>query len=116
MSTGTDRTQESGEVSERAARAVAEAARETEWTRPSFAKGLYLGRFDPDLIHPLRVPTPEEQAAGEAFMARLEEYCRTMAGRPIERDARIPDDYLAGPGRTRHLRHEDLRSNTAAWA
>ena len=35
------------------ARAVAEAARETSWDRPSFAKGLYLGSFDLSLIHPL---------------------------------------------------------------
>ena len=29
-------------------------------------------------------------------MARLTEYCRTMSGRTIERDARIPDEYLTG--------------------
>ena len=40
------------QVTERQAREVAEAARETEWTRPSFAKELYLGRFDVVLIHP----------------------------------------------------------------
>jgi len=96
MSTGTDRTQEAGEVSERAARAVAEAARETEWTRPSFAKSLYLGRFDPDLIHPHPLPAPEEQAAGETFLARLEEFARTMDGARIERESRIPDEYLQG--------------------
>ena len=38
-------------VTEQDARAVAEAARETEW-RPSFAKELYLGRFRLDLVHP----------------------------------------------------------------
>src|SRR4051812_42236406 len=36
---------------ERKAREVAEAARERQWTRPSFAKGLYLGAFDVGLIH-----------------------------------------------------------------
>jgi hypothetical protein len=34
------------------ARELAEAAREAEWDRPSFAKGLYLGRFDLSLVHP----------------------------------------------------------------
>ncbi|NKX49896.1 acyl-CoA dehydrogenase, partial [Arthrobacter deserti] len=96
MSTGTDRAPASEEVSERTARAVAEAARETEWTRPSFAKGLYLGHFDPDLIHPHPVPSPEQQAAGDAFLARLEEFARTMDGRRIERESRIPDEYLRG--------------------
>ncbi|MFD1212314.1 acyl-CoA dehydrogenase family protein [Arthrobacter sp. GCM10027362] len=96
MSTGTDRTPTPEEVGERAARAVTEAARETEWTRPSFAKGLYLGHFDPDLIHPHPVPTPEERSAGDAFLARLEAYARTLDGRLIEREARIPDEYLQG--------------------
>ena len=40
------RTARPTQVTERQAREVAEAARETEWTRPSFAKELYLGRFD----------------------------------------------------------------------
>lgn len=78
------------------ARAIAEAARETEWTRPSFAKGLYLGSFDLGLIHPWPAAKPNDVERGEAFMARLTEYCRTMSGRTIERDAKIPDEYLRG--------------------
>ena len=31
---------------------VAEASRETEWTKPSFGKELFLGHFRLDLIHP----------------------------------------------------------------
>jgi alkylation response protein AidB-like acyl-CoA dehydrogenase len=76
------------------ARAVAEAARETGWERPSFAKGLYLGSFDLTLVHPWPTPDPGDVERGEAFMARLTEYARTMDGRVIERDARIPDEYL----------------------
>ena len=34
------------------ARDVAEAARETEWSHPSFVRELFLGRFRADLIHP----------------------------------------------------------------
>ena len=83
------------EVSERQAREVAEAARQTEWTRPSFAKELYLGRFDFSLVHPHpRVPA-EETVRGEAFLTALGEGCRSMDGRRIERDARIPDEYVA---------------------
>jgi alkylation response protein AidB-like acyl-CoA dehydrogenase len=78
------------------ARAVAEAARETGWDRPSFAKGLYLGSFDLSLVHPWPTPDPADVERGEAFMARLTEYARTMDGRIIERDARIPDEYLRG--------------------
>ena len=78
------------------ARAVAEAARESGWDRPSFAKGLYLGSFDLDLVHPWPVADPASLERGEEFMARLTEFAKTMSGRVIEREARIPDDYIKG--------------------
>ena len=78
------------------ARAVAEAARETNWDRPSFAKGLYLGSFDLSLIHPWPQAPADDVERGDAFMERLTAYCRTMSGRTIEREARIPDEYLSG--------------------
>ena len=78
------------------ARAITEAARETAWDRPSFAKGLYLGNFDLSLIHPWPEAKTEDVERGDEFMARLTAYCRTMSGRVIERNAKIPDEYLAG--------------------
>jgi hypothetical protein len=63
------------DVSEKKAREVAEAARETEWTRPSFAKGIYLGSFDLSLIHPYPRAAAEDAARGEDFLGRLREYC-----------------------------------------
>ncbi|CAN5268545.1 acyl-CoA dehydrogenase family protein [soil metagenome] len=84
------------DVSERTARAVAEAARETEWVRPSFAKGLYLGAFDLSLIHPYPATNAQDAARGDAFLAELTAYCVTLDGARIERDDRIPDDYLEG--------------------
>ncbi|HET7173309.1 MAG TPA: acyl-CoA dehydrogenase family protein [Nocardioidaceae bacterium] len=87
----------SAQVSEREAREVAEAARETEWSRPSFAKELYLGNFDFALIHPHpRAAAGDEAASGMDFLSRLEAYCATLDGRLIEREDRIPDDYLKG--------------------
>ncbi len=76
------------------ARAVAEAARDASWDRPSFAKGLYLGSFDLDLIHPWPEAPADDVERGEAFLASLTALCRTMSGRTIERDALIPDEYL----------------------
>ena len=78
------------------ARALAEASRETDWVRPSFAKRLYLGSFDLGLIHPWPKARAEDVERGEAFMERLTEYARTLSGRVIERDAKIPDDYIRG--------------------
>ncbi|MCX2748213.1 acyl-CoA dehydrogenase family protein [Arthrobacter sp. MI7-26] len=94
MTSATDN--KSTDVTAAEARAVAEAARETEWNRPSFAKGLYLGDFDLGLIHPWPQARAEDVERGEEFMAKLTEFCGTMSGRMIERDAKIPDEYLAG--------------------
>ncbi|WP_120519528.1 acyl-CoA dehydrogenase family protein [Arthrobacter celericrescens] len=89
-------TAASSDVTAAEARAVAEAAREQDWSRPSFAKGLYLGNFDLGLIHPWPQARADDVERGEAFMAELRRYCETMDGRAIERDSRIPDNYLAG--------------------
>ncbi|MBM7849763.1 acyl-CoA dehydrogenase family protein [Arthrobacter roseus] len=86
--------QQATNVSEREAREVAEAARETEWVRPSFAKGLYLGNFNLELIHPHPTPDDDEAADGEAFLKKLRAYAVTMDGPLIEREAKIPDSYL----------------------
>ncbi|MHA7156258.1 acyl-CoA dehydrogenase family protein [Arthrobacter sp. TMN-50] len=83
-------------VTQRRAREVAEAARETEWTRPSFAKGLYLGSFDLGLVHPHPRPLAAEQEKGDAFIKGLTDYAATLDGSRIEREAQIPDEYLSG--------------------
>jgi alkylation response protein AidB-like acyl-CoA dehydrogenase len=82
-------------VTDSESRAVAEAARETEWDRPSFARGLYLGRFDLGLVHPHPRARPDDEARGEEFLKRLREVCEGFDGTRIERDDRIPDEYLA---------------------
>jgi len=96
MSAKTERQTTASDTSERRAREVAEAARETEWIRPSFAKGLYLGAFDLTLIHPHPQPSPEDAERGDAFLAGLTVYCRTLDGGQIERENRVPDQYIAG--------------------
>ncbi|WP_137993034.1 acyl-CoA dehydrogenase family protein [Streptomyces vilmorinianum] len=84
-------------VTEREARQVAEAAREQDWRKPSFAKELFLGRFRLDLIHPHPLPSEEDVRRGEAFLAKLRDFCETrIDGRLIEREARIPDEVVAG--------------------
>ncbi len=87
-------------VTERDARKVAEAARETEWRKPSFGKELFLGRLRLDLIDPWPQPDPAYAAKGRAFLDRLAEFCRTsIDNQVIERDAKIPDEVLTGLAR-----------------
>lgn len=84
-------------VTEREARQVAEAAREQDWRKPSFAKELFLGRFRLDLIHPHPLPADEDVRRGEAFLARLRDFCENeIDGQRIEREARIPDETVRG--------------------
>lgn len=84
-------------VTEREARQVAEAAREQDWRKPSFAKELFLGRFRLDLIHPHPLPADDDVQRGEEFLAKLRDFCETkIDGSVIERDARIPDDVITG--------------------
>ncbi|WP_030667130.1 acyl-CoA dehydrogenase family protein [Streptomyces cellulosae] len=84
-------------VTEREARQVAEAAREQDWRKPSFAKELFLGRFRLDLIHPHPMPATEDAQRGEEFLAKLRDFCETkIDGALIEREARIPDAIIDG--------------------
>ncbi|MFB9851078.1 acyl-CoA dehydrogenase family protein [Micromonospora andamanensis] len=91
---------DAGQVSEKEARQVAEAARQTTWDRPSFGKELFLGRLRLDLIDPWPRPDPEEQARAEEFLGRLRDYVAAeVDGAAIERDARIPDEVFQGLAR-----------------
>lgn len=84
-------------ASEQQARQVAEAARETQWRKPSFGKELFLGRFRLDLVHPHPRGDAGSIERGEAFLIRLREFCVSdIDGRTIERDGRIPDPVIKG--------------------
>ena len=87
----------SAEVTERDARQVAEAARETEWRKPSFAKQLFLGRLRMDLVHPHPRATEEQRRKGEEYLEKMRAFCETAVdGLLIEQDARIPDKVVRG--------------------
>ncbi|BCB84385.1 acyl-CoA dehydrogenase family protein [Phytohabitans suffuscus] len=84
-------------VSEKQARQVAEAARESEWRKPSFGKELFLGRFRLDLIDPWPAASPESVADAESYLAKLDAYVRSdVDGARIEREASIPDEVFRG--------------------
>jgi alkylation response protein AidB-like acyl-CoA dehydrogenase len=78
-------------VSEQEARDVAEAARETEWTHPSFVRELFLGRFRLDLIHPHPKEDPEDAARAAPFLARLKEFLTRVDSDAIDRTGEIPE-------------------------
>lgn len=82
------------DATEAEARQLAEAARAAEWDRPSFARGLYLGRFDLSLIHPHPRGPADVVESGEAFLVHLRAVCETLDGQRVEREGQIPDEFL----------------------
>ena len=84
-------------VSEKQAREVVEAARESEWKLPSFGKQLFLGDFRLDLIHPQPRLDSAAVEKGERFLAQLRVLLETEVDPlEIERDAKIPDRVIDG--------------------
>ena len=82
------------EVDEKEARAVAEAARETQWDQPSFVKELFLGDLRMDLITPFPEPDPAEDAKGRKFIEEVRTYLETVDVRAIDRTGKVPRDVI----------------------
>src|ERR1041384_1417629 len=83
-----------GLASEQEARDVAEAAREGEWTGPSFVRELFLGRFRLDLIHPHPADDSNEAARAKPFLDRLEAFLKRVDSDMIDRTGEIPEEYV----------------------
>ena len=84
-----------GLATEKEARDVAEAARESEWSGPSFVRELFLGRFRLDLIHPHPVKDdPVEAARAAPFFAKLRAFLERVDSDMIDRTGEIPESYV----------------------
>ena len=84
-------------VSEREARDVAEAARETEWHAPSFLAELFGGRLRMDLIHPYPEPSTEDEERARPFLETLARFLRERVdGDAIDREGKVPPDVVQG--------------------
>jgi alkylation response protein AidB-like acyl-CoA dehydrogenase len=84
-----------GLASEQEARDVAEAARESEWSGPSFVRELFLGRYRLDLVHPHPVTEdPEEMARAKPFFATLRAFLERVDSDMIDRTGEIPESYV----------------------
>jgi alkylation response protein AidB-like acyl-CoA dehydrogenase len=86
-------------ATEQEAREVAEAAREKEWTAPSFVRELFEGSFRLDLVHPFPEPDPADLQRAKPFMERLERFMRERVDSDkIDREGKIPTDVVKGLG------------------
>jgi alkylation response protein AidB-like acyl-CoA dehydrogenase len=102
MSTVTDRKGDAtpaGErhVSEQEARRVVEAARQTEWTAPSFLKELFNGRVHLELIHPYPEIPQEELDRARPWLDKLAKFLKeNVDPEAIDRDYKIPEHVVKG--------------------
>ncbi len=83
-------------VSEQEAREVAEAARETVWSRPSFVREIFAGKLRFDLIHPYPKADPEEERRARLFLEKLDSLLATVDSDRIDREREIPDEVIQG--------------------
>ena len=81
-------------ATEKEARDVAEAARESEWTEPSFLRELFLGRFRLDLIHPHPETNAAEEARAKPFMDKLRAFMERVDSDEIDRTGEIPESVV----------------------
>src|SRR5687767_1258844 len=78
-------------ATEKEARDVAEAARESEWREPSFVRDLFLGKYRPELIHPHPEDDPAEVARAKPFMDKLRAFMERVDSDEIDRTGHIPE-------------------------
>jgi alkylation response protein AidB-like acyl-CoA dehydrogenase len=78
-------------ATEKEARDVAEAARESEWREPSFVRDLFLGAYRPELIHPHPEDDPAEVARAKPFMDKLRAFMQRVDSDEIDRTGHISE-------------------------
>src|SRR3984957_15010512 len=79
-------------ASEQEARAVAEAARETEGAHPRFVRGMFLGRYRLDLIPPHPRPDPNDMVRAQPFFDRLRALLERIDSEEIDRTRQLPPE------------------------
>ncbi len=83
-------------VSAEEARAVAEAAREEQWTAPSFVRDLFLGKLRIDLIDPYPLQDVAEAERARPFLDQLRQLLATVDSDRIDREGEIPREVVQG--------------------
>jgi len=81
-------------ATEKEARDVAEAARESEWAGPSFVRELFLGRFRLDLIHPHPPDDEAEVERARPFMDKLRAFMDKVDSEEIDRTGEISEELV----------------------
>ncbi|MEO7427170.1 MAG: acyl-CoA dehydrogenase family protein [Fibrobacteria bacterium] len=74
---------------------VAESSREDKWESPSFAGGLFMGKFQPELIVPFPEQSPEDKVIGDKLCKEVAEYLRAnLDPDEVDRTREVPKKVL----------------------
>jgi hypothetical protein len=95
---------------------LAEASRDPLDDRGSFASNLFIGRYDFDRIYPWPAQSPEDRAAAEDFLRRLESYLRDHVDPDeIDRTGEIPPENFKGLAEIGAFGIKVPKKLTAVW-
>jgi len=87
----------SSKVDEQRSLEVAEAARETEWSKPSFVAELFMGRLPLGLVFPFPEQSAEDRAAGDAVLEKVRAFLEEQVDADaIDRSREFPAEVLKG--------------------
>ena len=76
---------------------LAEASRERFWEYPTFAGGLFMGRFPWNIVFPFPAQSDQDRIAGDNFLGSMDEFLREHADPDqIDADGEIPDEVIDG--------------------
>src|SRR5689334_8589530 len=81
---------------------VAESNREDKWDSPSFAGGLFMGKFHPELIIPYPEQSAEDKAIGDKLCAQVAAFLKeNLDPDEVDRTREIPKKIFEGFTRMR---------------
>jgi alkylation response protein AidB-like acyl-CoA dehydrogenase len=76
---------------------VAEASRETEWEKPSFAGDLFMGKLRLDLIHPFPEQPAGDKAIGDEYVGKLARFlAENVDADAIDAAGHYPEELFDG--------------------
>ena len=76
---------------------TAEAARETEWTEPSFVGELFMGRLQAALLFPFPNQDDADRKIGDKLLEKLKKFlAKEVDADAIDRDKEIPEKVIEG--------------------
>ncbi len=81
----------------RQAMEVAESARESQWTKASFAQQLFMGTFDPSSFATFPTQSPEDKRIGDEYVAKVDAFLKAnLDAEEVDASRTIPQNVIDG--------------------